>query len=190
MAVLNLLIMTCIFVVSLCFLFAKDTEDERKELDNESITKIYRYLYFIAANSFFAAVLFDRFGWLIFVTLFSYIGLLICRKKQESKKPLVIKFSLIALFFIVALVPSYQDSFENHVSRKEMYKCVTYECVKISTYVNAENEVETTAELLPITRSIYEWRLFYARGYLELENSEGNKEEFKGINIAGFWIEY
>ncbi|UTR09979.1 hypothetical protein MM300_19180 [Evansella sp. LMS18] len=167
-----------------------DPDEDLKEVDLGGITRVYRYLHFIAANSFFAAVLFDRLGWLIFVTLFSYAGILICRKKQESKKPVVIRFSLIALFFLVALVPGHQGSFEDYVSRKEMYKCVTLECVKISTYVNSENEVETTAELLPMTRSIYEWRLFYAKGYLELEDSEGNKEDFKGINIAGFWIEY
>jgi len=45
-------------------------------------------------------------------------------------------------------------------------------------------------KILPIKERAFEWKLFYAKGYLTLENGEGEVEKLRGINIAGFWFDY
>lgn len=63
-----------------------------------------------------------------------------------------------------------------------------YECVKITSKTTPDSQLETVVEILRIKGRSFEWEVFYAKGSLTLENSKGEIEELRGINVAGFWF--
>jgi hypothetical protein len=190
--IFDYLFMILIIFLSLYNLFLKRRNDEEwKELNPKSLTNIYRFHYFGVINSFFGGYIFG-IEWLYWITLYSVLGILICFKtKNNNNSTKIVLVILLLIFFSIYRVPTHPASFQNYISSKEAYQCVNnFECVIISTNITPEDTVETVAEVIPIKVNSFNWYLLFSKGSLKLEYSDGFIEELKGINIAGFWIEY
>jgi hypothetical protein len=186
--------MGLIFIFSFYQFFIKGFDKEVMDtFFPKSLSNIASYLSFGAINSFFANRFFE-IDWMLWITFYSIIGILICKKSKKSERKfsqkLIIAF-IIFLFFSIFRVPTNQASFENYINSKEMYQCVTgWECVKITAGIREHSTLRAKAEILSIGGYSFDWYLLFAKGSIQLADDKGNIEEIKGVNICGFWIEY
>ncbi|MFZ7946173.1 hypothetical protein ACO1D1_21910 [Neobacillus sp. 19] len=191
---MNYIFMGLIFIYSMYLSFIKGfNKDDLEDVHPKTFTNLLRYLLFGTINSFFAGWLFE-INWLIWIAFYSVIGIIFCIKfnKEENDffKKLLVAF-LVFLFFCGYRVPTHPASFENYINSKEMYQCVTrWECVKITAEAKEDSSLRAKAEILSIEGYRFDWYFLFAKGSMQLADDKGNIEEFKGINICGFWIEY
>lgn len=178
--------MCIILVVFFYNLFLRgDVKKEWKELSPSS--SILSYFCFGGAASYFGARILEL-DWLYLIALYSVIGILVSERELNTVKKIVIVMFILFLFSIYR-VPT-DDSFKDYISSKDMYQYMRdYECVKITSKTTHDSQLETVVEILRIKGRSFEWELFYAKGSLTLENSEGEIEELRGINVAGFWFD-
>lgn len=186
--------MVLIFIFSFYQFFIKGFNKEIMDTFNSnSISNIAHYLSFGAINSFFANRFFE-IDWMLWITFYSIIGILICKKTEKGERKYsqkLIIFLIVFLFFSIYRVPTHPASFEKYINSKEMYQCVTrWECVKISSEISEHDSLRAKAEILSINGYTFDWYVLYAKGYIQLANDKGNIEEINGVNICGFWIEY
>lgn len=179
-------IMSIILVFFFYNLFLRsNVKKEWKELSPSS--SILSYLCFGGAASYFGARIFEL-EWLYLIALYSVIGILVSERELNTVKKIVIAIFILFLLSIFR-VPT-DDSFKDHISSKDMYQCIRdYECVKITPKKTPDGRQETVVEILRIKGRSFEWKLFYAKGSLTLENDKGEEETLRGINIAGFWYD-
>lgn len=183
---MDYLIMSIILVVFFYNLFLRgDIKKEWKELSPSS--SILSYLCFGGAASYFGARILEL-DWLYLIALYSVIGILVSERELNTVKKIVIVMFILFLFSIYR-VPI-DDSFKDYISSKDRYQCIRdYECVKITSKKTPDGRQETVVEILKINGRSFEWKLFYAKGSLTLENSKGELEKLRGINVAGFWFD-
>lgn len=188
---LNYIFMVLILGYSIIRIFNKNSQKEKDDLNPDSILAIYRYFSLAAFNFFFVWYIFsiDTFLWL---ALFSTIGIILCLKSEKSKHEILIRFIIICVLIIgsaILRVPKHNDSFLDYISSKEKYQChFDFECVKITEYVNKDDEIHTKAEIVPVKDYSFHWYFLYATGSIIFETNNGKKEEIRGVNIAGWWL--
>jgi hypothetical protein len=119
--------MVLIFVISFYQFIIKGFD--KKVMDTyfpKSLSNIASYLSFGAINSFFANRFFE-IDWMLWITFYSIIGILICNKSEKGEarisQKLIITF-IFFLFFSIYRVPSHPASFEKYINSKEMYQCI------------------------------------------------------------------
>ncbi|MFJ5714299.1 hypothetical protein [Neobacillus sp. NPDC093127] len=186
--------MGLIFIFSIYLFFVKDFDKDELEVDHpESLSNLVRYLLFGTINSFFAGSLFE-IDWLIWIALYSVMGIIICTRSKKAEKELSQKLTfafIVLLFFSMYRVPTHPASIENYINSKAMFKCVNrVECVKITPVITDRNEIKTKVEILSVKEDTFDWYLLFARASFKLADDKGKVEEIKAVNICGFWIEY
>ncbi|MFE8699789.1 hypothetical protein ACFYKX_04030 [Cytobacillus sp. FJAT-54145] len=186
---LDIVFMIVIVIASFYQIFIKAEQNDWSRFRSESLSTIARYLHFGSLISIFAGIIYD-IKWMPWIALYSMVGIILCLKPKEDKTKGGQKFVLILLFlliFNVLRVPTHQNSFQDYISTKETYQCIhSFECVKLTSIVTAEDLLETKVEILPVEGYSFDFYYIFAKGSLKL----ANEDEMKGLNIAGFWIEY
>lgn len=187
------LFMILIFLITLYSLFIKkknERDEDWKEVSPKTVSMMYRYLYFGAINAFFANMIFD-IEWLIWITVYSAIGMVICLKSEKIKVPTkIILTVVIVLFFEIYQVPSNPISFENYINSREDIQCkYQLECVVIS-YDESDETFNLIAEVMPVTDFSYKYYFLFSKGYMKIGEETDEMIEIKGVNIGGFWFEF
>lgn len=185
--------MFLIFFITLYSLFfkkEKETEEDWKEVSPKTVSMFYRFLYFGAINSFFANMIFD-IEWMIWITVYSALGMVICYNSNKTKRSTKIALVIaIIIFFSIYRVTGNPISFGEFVNSREDIQCkYQLECVMIS-YDETGETFETITKIIPVRGFSYDHYFLYSKGSIKLGENAEDEEEIKGINIAGFWFEY
>ncbi|WP_026673744.1 hypothetical protein [Alkalihalobacterium bogoriense] len=185
--------MFLIFSITLYSLFfkkEKETAEDWKEISPKTVSMFYRFLYFGAINSFFAKMIFD-IEWMIWITVYSALGMVICYKSNKTKRSTKIVLVIaIVIFFSIYRVPGNPISFEEFVNSRDDIQCkYRFECVMIS-HDETEETLKTITKIIPVRGFSYDYYFLYSKGSIKLGEDAEDEEEIKGINIAGFWFEY
>ncbi|MFS0821458.1 hypothetical protein [Bacillus sp. 1P02SD] len=105
-------------------------------------------------------------------------------------KSFVVGFLIFAILFYILRVPTHPGSFQHWITQNKQLYCPSgFDCVKVSTYIDEKENLVTTSEVVPIISDYTNWYLLFATGYFSYEDSSGKEVHYKGINIAGWWIE-
>ncbi|MEH7235372.1 hypothetical protein [Bacillus sp. JJ1562] len=176
--------------------FCKKEDEEEIEMDPSILKPVLKqYLNFIGFG-----IVVSILGWMIFkeallLWLFlntSILGILLVSlvQKRYLLQNLLFGFSIVAILFCGFRVPTHSDSFQNGVTdNKQLYCPSGLDCVKVSTYIDEKQNLVTKAEIVPITSGDTNWYLIFATGHFSYEDETGKEVNYKGINIAGWWIE-
>jgi hypothetical protein len=188
---IDIMFMVIIVILSIHhFFFRKKRVQDSEDLEPKSILILYRFLGLGAVNSYFVGFIFEL-DWVYWITLYSAIGILFCFKTKKKIATRTIAISVFIIIFALGQVPSNSNSFEKYVNQKEMYQCVnSWECVRITSNVTPDGTLKTEAKIVHISDYSFDWYLFFAKGSMKFENEDGQIDELKGINLAGFWFEY
>lgn len=171
-----------LFIISCCSLLLKLDKAEMAE-DFKIHPRLIQLLYLVGLNSFVIAWILN-ISWLYWFSLFSVICIQFISIEKLKKK--VITVFLVLGLIAISRVPTDPDSFREYMNTKESYQCLQYfECVKMESVVDEEGHLQTVVEILPVGSDSYNWYFFFGKGHFTI-----GEEEFRGINIAGFWIEY
>lgn len=172
--------------------FKKDEDGEDEGLDPSVLKHFLKALGFCLMVFSCGWIIFKEglFLWLAFYTgilLVLLIGLL---ERAQRTRIWIVGSVLLVFLFCGYRVPTHPGAFLDWVSEnKQLYCPSTYDCVKVSTYVDENDHLLTKSEIVPITDSYTNWYLMFATGYFAYEDSTGKEVHYKGINIAGWWIE-
>ncbi|MCA1041237.1 hypothetical protein LCM00_17110 [Bacillus infantis] len=171
-------------------IFIKADKDEWSGYHPDSFSILARYLYFGTMTSIYAYFAF-RITWLPWIALYSLLGVIISFKPKDAeaknRKRTFVLIALLLLIINMIRIPNNPDSFQDYISSKETYQCIhSFECVKMASVINSDDSLETKVEVLPVEGYTYHSYFLFAKASMTLEG----EEERKGINIAGFWIEY
>ncbi|KHF39442.1 hypothetical protein [Halalkalibacter okhensis] len=188
------LFMTVILSLSVYNIYIKNKnewESVRKEFNEKSIQSIIQFLLFGAINSFFGGYIFG-IEWLYWITLYSVLAIVLCFEMISSKKTRRVGFVIaILIVFSIFRVPTNAASFDHFINSKEAYQCISsWQCVKIVKNVTADDMLEVLPEVVQVKDRSYNWYFFFSKGFILLENSKGDEEELRGVNVAGYWFEY
>ncbi|WP_449537893.1 hypothetical protein [Ferdinandcohnia sp. Marseille-Q9671] len=183
-----------LFVAAISFftirVFVSKDDDEQEEIDSSVYYRFQKYLA-LSFMIFFSGMLIYKdeiFLWLMYYT--GVMVLLLLSLKEGGRKLWWTGLLIIALIFSIHRVPKHPDSFQQWVSENKQLYCPSgYDCVKVSTYIDKDDNLMTKSEIVPIIYDYTSWYLFFARGEFSYEDSEGKEVLYKGINIAGWWIE-
>jgi len=184
-----------IIIVIMCYyrIFIKAKKDDWSRFRSESLTNLARYLHFGTMISIFIVIIYDIY-WVMWIALYSMIGLVLCLKPKKEENQFWRNFIfiiLILLVFNILRIPSHLNSFLDYISSKDMYQCVqSFECVKMTSVTTSDDTLTTKVEILSVEDYSYDFYYLFAKGSMKLANEDGSVDEMKGLNIAGFWIEY
>jgi hypothetical protein len=172
------------------FIFSNSLKGLEEEITEKMkalpIAILIRYLMFLAFNSYFVNMLFD-ISWLLWICLFSVIGLWIILTDHKITISYFILNFVLLFFFFTAGVPTHQDSFKDYISDHTEYECLTLECVKVKEVIEDET-LKTEIKPHSIVGYSFDWYLLFARGNISLQDEEGNIEVLEGTNIGGLWL--
>ncbi|MGE8204966.1 hypothetical protein ACQKP0_10410 [Heyndrickxia sp. NPDC080065] len=190
MIFIKYIFMVFIICFSIIRTFIKDPELEKKDLNPESILSISRYFSLGTFNFSLAWIIF-HIDALLWLSLYSSIGMILSIKEKNQKNEgfaKIIGACILIIIFSIVRVPVHNDSFMEYINSKGKYQCLyKFECVKITSNINKDDQIQTKAEIVPISGYSFDWYLFFATGSIIIGKDE-NKEEINGVNIAGWWI--
>ncbi|MDV2682785.1 hypothetical protein RYX56_00200 [Alkalihalophilus lindianensis] len=157
----------------------------------ESIKSSIQFLCFGGINSFFGGYIFGL-EWLYWITFYSVLVMIICFESIHRKRSTRIGMVVVVIaIFMILRVPNHPGSFEDHINSMEGYQCLYgLECVKIGTSDTEDDTFEIVTNVFMVQRNSYDWYILFAKAAITLEDDEGNVEEIRGLNIAGFWNDY
>jgi hypothetical protein len=190
---LDIVFMIVVSVLYFYQIFVKTAKDDWSRFRSDSLATLARYLHFGAMISIFAEIIFD-IEWMPWIALYSMLGVTLCLKpkktESEARKKVLIILLLIFAFNMFR-IPTHPNSFQDYISSKETYQCIqSFECVKMTSVVTPDDLLETRVEMLSVEGYSFDTYFLFAKGSMKLANEDGVTEKMKGVNIAGFWLEY
>lgn len=186
-----------LFILAIAFsiywtFFKKDEEEEGDDFDPSVIKDFLTALGF-ALMVFFSGWFVFREGlflWFIFYTGILFVIIKGLAEKENKWKIWSIGFVIVLFIFCWFRAPIQHDSFMKWVGENKQLHCPnSIHCVKITTYIDANDHLKTKAEVVPLIETSLNWYLMFATGKIIYEDSNGKEVLYKGINIAGWWIE-
>ncbi|MCC3356108.1 hypothetical protein [Bacillus sp. REN16] len=168
----------------------KEKEENEEEVDPSAFKYFPDIMAFSLMVFSFGWIFFKEglFLWLIFYTV--NLLLLFLAEKKNRVKIWVGGFVIATFLFCGIRVPTHPDSFQNWVSEKNQLYCPSgFDCVKVSTYIDKNENLVTKSEIVPITLAYTNHYFIFATGYFSYEDGSGEEVHYEGINIAGWWIE-
>ncbi|RFB17416.1 hypothetical protein DZB84_10145 [Bacillus sp. HNG] len=185
------------FVLAIAFsvflVFLKKEEEVSGDEINPSVFKHFlNTLGFSLMVFFYGWFIFkeDLFLWFTFYAGILFVFLVGLAEKKNKLRVWVVGFILMTFLFCGFRVPTHSHSFQQWVSENKQLYCPSgFDCVKVSTYIDEKENLVTTSEIVPIVSDYTNWYLLFATGYFSYEDNSGKEVHYKGINIAGWWIE-
>nr|WP_304220089.1 hypothetical protein [Fredinandcohnia onubensis] len=190
---MKIIIYIFLIAFTICWAVLKKEENvEGEKIDFSVFNRFLNVLGFCLTVFAYGWILFkaDLFLWLCFYTGILVVLLIGLAEKEKRLKNWVTAIVLIVVIFCGFRVPTHPDSFQQWISEnKQLYCPSDYDCVKVTTYIDAKGSLITKSEIVPITKADSNYYLLFVTGNFAYEDSNGKEVEYEGINIAGWWIE-